>query len=197
MKKYLIGVGIGLIAMFLILKSCENDPEVIKVPVKIEVPVPVIEKEFDTIEKPVPIYVDGPTVIDSTFYKEYKELKDQRKKDSLFREAITIKEYRETIEDDTIKIDLYAKVRGDLLKYQLGYETKPYTIPLDTTLKVAIPKKAEFYGGPLINVSPDNDRVDTGAGAQLLLVNKRHTAAYNVGYDFINKQATFGALIKF
>lgn len=140
-----------LIAVLLYMYFFHPNTEEVEVPVEIEVPVPVVEKVFDTIykPKPVPYIVKGDTVekIDSTFYNKYVALQDSIKKDSLFREAIKIQEYKPFFEDDTIRIDVYAKVRGELLENGISYKTKPRTIKLDTTLTVPIPTKAKLYVG--------------------------------------------------
>jgi len=183
------GVVIGLIAMFF-LKSKEIVE--VDVPIRIEVPVPVVEVQFDTIYNVRPIRVPGEKVIDSLYYKEYLELKDQIAKDSLFREAITINEYREKIEDDTIVINLYAKTRGTLEEYQIGYKTKPRTIPLDTTIRIAIPRYAEFYGGADLFLpygdSPQKPSVIPG----ILYIPKKHKSAWKLGVDPINQGVQVG-----
>ena len=130
----------AIIAIILILRGCDKEVKTIKIPVIIEVEVPVIEKQFDTIYKPVPYKIKGDTkiVIDSIYYDKYIAIKDSVTKDSIFKDAITIREYKEKVEDDTITIDIYMKTRGLLLDYQVGYKTKPRKILLDTTILVKI-----------------------------------------------------------
>ena len=150
-----IGAVIGVILMFFMQK-----PTIVKVPyeVKIEVPVPVIEKEFDTIYRPYPVYVKGEVKIDSLYYEKWSILSDSIAKDKAYKEAITINEYNTKFEDDILVINIYSKTRGTLLEVKSDYITKPRTIPLDTTLYIDIPKYNEFYGGfelglPVINMS--------------------------------------------
>lgn len=125
----------------------------VKIPIRIEVPVPVIENDFDTVKDPIPIPPkkdknNKPIIqIDSTYYDKYIKLKDSVERDSMFKKAIEINTYKEKVEDDSITINLTMKVRGKLLEYQAGYKTKPRTILLDTTVTVPIPKYNEFYGG--------------------------------------------------
>lgn len=153
------------VAILLYLYVFNPQVEEVEIPVRFEVPVPVVEKEFDTIKLPPEIIrVPGKTEIDSAYYKQYLALKDSIQKDSLFKEAIKIREYKPTVEDDTIKIDVYAKVRGELLETAIKYKTKPRTVTLDTTLTVPIPRKAKLFGGfslgmpivdkPDLNVTP-------------------------------------------
>lgn len=153
MKKYywknlLIVVGIVFAALYFF----NPKKEIVKVPVTIEVEVPKIVKEFDTIYKPKPIYItkgsDTIKEIDSTYYNKYIALQnDSIKQDSLFKKAIAINTYKEKIEDDTLKIDLTMKLRGKLLNYQVGYEIKPRTVKVDTTLNIPIPTKAKLFVG--------------------------------------------------
>lgn len=147
-NKLNIILGILLI-IFLYLYFFDPKVEEVKVPVTVEIPVPVVEKVFDTIYEPKPIYIPGKTKreIDSIYYEKYKSLKDSIKKDSLFKEAIKIEEYKPFFEDDTLRIDVYAKVRGKLLETGISYKTKPRTIKLDTTIIVPIPTKAKVFGG--------------------------------------------------
>jgi hypothetical protein len=156
-REFLIGVGI----FFAFSYFYNPKTEFLEIPVKLEVPVPVIEKEFDTVYKPYPVYLKGEVVkeIDSLYYKKYQQLLDQESKDSLFKEAIKIKSYKEVVEDDTVAITLNMKVRGDLLNYQLGYKTKPYTIPLDTTLRVEIPATNKFFYGLSTGIPIEDDYI--------------------------------------
>lgn len=151
LKERLNIILVVLIAVLLYMYFFHPKTEEVEIPVKVEVPVPVVEKIFDTIykPKPVPYIVKGDTVerIDSTFYKKYLALQDSIKKDSLFREAIKIQEYKPFFEDDTIRIDVYAKVRGELLEKAISYKTKPRTITLDTTLTVPIPTRSKLFVG--------------------------------------------------
>ena len=143
-----IGILLGVIFMYFIQK-----PTIVEVPVRveIEVPVPIIEKEFDTIYKPqpYPVYTKGNVIkeIDSTYYKQWLSLKDSISKDKAYKDAITIREYNTKFEDDILTLNIYSKTRGTLLEIKPDYKTKPRTIPLDTTLMIPIPKYNEFYGG--------------------------------------------------
>jgi len=180
----------------LLWKSCNQDPEYIEVPIKIEVPIPIIEKEFDTIYLPEPI--KGDIIIDSTYYKEYLKLKDSVARDSSYKEAISIREYRPFVEDDSIRIDIYSKVRGTLLESQVTYKTKPRNISLDTTIKIKVPKKAELYYGAQLTSPTDLLYIkNIGIGPSASFINKKHTKLYSGSYDFINKNASFKIELRF
>ena len=134
------------VAVLIYIYFAHPNVKEVEVPVEVVVEVPVVEKVFDTVYQPKPIYINSEIKkeIDSTYYKKYKELNDSIKKDSLFRRSIEIKTYEEKIEDDTISINLNMKVRGDLLNYQVGYKTKPRDIKLDTVVKIPLAPKAKL-----------------------------------------------------
>lgn len=146
-NRLVIILSIAVVVLLYMYFAHPNIKEV-KVPVTVEVPVPVIEQHFDTIYKPKPIYIlKSVSALDSTYYNKYTELKDSIQKDSLFKDAITIREYKTKFEDDTLTIDVYSKVRGTLLENQASYKTKPRTIKHDTTIYVPVPTRAQLYGG--------------------------------------------------
>lgn len=111
-----------------------KEPEKIEVPIERIVPVPVIQRHFDTI---VP---DPKTVIvrkvDSTIYNEYRKLKDSIQKDSAYRDAITIREYNQVFEDEYATDTVYSKVRGHLLEQSLLHTSKPRTITYRDTITI-------------------------------------------------------------
>jgi hypothetical protein len=145
-KKYWREIGLVIGLIFILMYFFDPKTEEVEVPFKIEVPVPVIEKEFDTIYKPEP-YIVEKKVIDSVYYKKYIALKNQREKDSLFKEVIKINEYNTTFENDTVTVSIYSKTRGKLLEQNAKFKTKPYTLPLDTVLKFKIPTQNKFFYG--------------------------------------------------
>ena len=204
MKNYIItfiaGLIIGAGLMYLL-----NKPEIveIQVPIKVEVPVPVIENESDTIKKPTPTSQkskkDRITIkeIDSTFYYKWKQAsQDSILRDSLVRSAIEIKTYNEKFEDDTLSINLYAKTRGDLLEYQLGYKTKPRTITLDTVLNIPVPKYTEFYVGGVAFLPKYTEQMKPSLKPTIILVNKKHTKTFLLAGDPINKGIEAGLLLR-
>jgi hypothetical protein len=158
-KTNLIFIGFGIVIGIFLMYFMQK-PTIKKVPfrVKIEVPVPVIKKEFDTIYKPYPVYVKGEVKIDSLYYKEWLKLTDSISRNKAYKNVITINEYNTKFEDDILTMNIYSKTRGTLLEIKPNYKTKPRIIPLDTTLNIPIPKYNEFYGGfevglPVMNMS--------------------------------------------
>lgn len=131
-KNYLI---LGLAIALGIMIYLNTRPEVIPEPVTITIPGSQGTSGLviiDTVKviKEVPIYIEGEghVVVDSLYKKEYEQaIKDNNalKAKNLFLESIQIKEYNEiAIDNDTIKIDLYAKTRGSLLAYKIDYDIK-------------------------------------------------------------------------
>lgn len=151
-KNNLITLSIGLLLGVLLMYFIQK-PTIKKVPVRveIEVPVPVVENDFDSIPNPEPIikYIKGDIIkeIDSIYYEKWLSLKDSIAKDKAFKDAITIREYNTKFEDDILTLNIYSKTRGTLLEIKPDYKTKPRTIALDTTLMIPIPKYNQFYGG--------------------------------------------------
>jgi hypothetical protein len=145
-KNELIALAIGLIIGIIVMYSLRK-PEIVevKVPFKVEVEVPVIEKEYDTIYTPVPEYT---VLVDSSLVEEYKKANDSLK-EALYNSAVTVREYEEVFEDSTITITVGANVTGKLNSLVAKYKTKPRVIVLDTTLSVEVPnyrRGITFYG---------------------------------------------------
>jgi len=189
---FLVGGVIGLVITLFLMK-----PEVVEVevPVEIEVPVPVIEKVFETVREPYP--VKGDTVIDSTYYNRYNALKDSVARDSMYKDAITIRTYNEKVEDGSITIGLDMTVRGSLIDYTVDYKTKPRTIKLDTVITVPIPMKPSIYGGGYIYLPPVDSPLKSSVIPTIMYKNRKNTIIYSAGYDVVNKAYLGGAFIRF
>lgn len=147
-----------LLLLFFVVKNCQPEEPEEKIIIEYkEVEVPKIIDSIPKLVKPKTI-VKTVTEIDSTYYNKYKELQDQVKKDSLFKETIKINEYKETFEDENVKIDVYTKTRGEVLAQSIpDYTVKPRTesIPHTTIIK-AEPKKVHVYGGLELGLPPKN-----------------------------------------
>ena len=176
------------------IRKCEKD--IIEVPVEVIVKVPEKIIEHDTVYIPKP---SKPiTKIDSIYYDKWKEVKgDFNKMDSLYKEAIAIKEYNEVIDGTYVESKLYAKTRGDLLEYQLTNKIKERTIKVDTIIPVEVPRQAKFFVG-LNAVAPTNkSNSELGGGPKLIYMNKKNNTLFDGSYDFVNKNINFGIAIKF
>lgn len=201
MKDFTIGVIIGIIIgaglMFLLMKKEITE---VKVPVALKIKTPIIKKEFDTIYLPGEIIrLPGERIIDSTYYDQWKKLTDSLEREKMFKDAITIREYNTTFDDDTLKIDVYSKTRGTLLEQAVNYTVKPFEVTLDTTLNVPVPKKPMFFIGATMTTVPtlevDQNQV-LGFGPQAIFIDKKHKFAYYANYDLVNKGWSVGAAIK-
>jgi len=132
------------IIIILFLVNCQGEKDIIKVPVRIEVPIPGIEGRTDTIYVPKPILVEVPKETD-THLEAYLATKDSLERLRLYLDAITVREYRNEFEDDTIRINTWSRVRGELLAQSNEYFIKPRTIVFDTVIDVQIPRYNQFY----------------------------------------------------
>ena len=142
MKNYIIGIlSIAVIILgLLFFLERKKKSEVVEVPVKIEVPVPVYVGDT-IIQKSKPVVIKQ---IDTFFYNKYQELKDSVKKDSIVKDALTIREYKEQLDDENVTINVTSNVTGRLNTQKIEYKTKEKTVMIDTTLQVQTPYKNNF-----------------------------------------------------
>lgn len=194
-KERLILYSSIILLLVLLVVQCSKEPDTIEIPIIIEVPIPVVEVEFDTIKDPYPIYIPGTVKIDSTYYNKYISLRDSISRDSLFKEAIAIREYREVFEDDTIKIDVYSNVQGFLKKQQVSYKTKPRSITVDTTITVKTKYQTKFGAGIEVGI-PTNNATGNSivVKPKILLDTKRFI--YDLSWD-TDKRVWAGISFKF
>lgn len=138
---FVVAVLIGMAIMFFIRKPQIKE---VKVPFKVEVKVPVIEKVFDTVYPKAKVVKE----VDTSLVEQYKKANDSLKK-ALFESAVTVREYKEVFEDSTITITVGANVTGILNSLTAEYKTKPRVVVLDTTLTVDVPdysRSISVYG---------------------------------------------------
>lgn len=143
-QTFLIGLVLGAVITFFIKKQIIKE---VKVPFKVEVEVPVVKKEFDTIYLPVPEYTLI-TLVDTTLVGEYKRANDSLKA-KLFESAVTIRDYKQVFDDDIQTITVDMNVTGTLNSVFAKYITKPRIVVLDTVLKVDVPdysRSISVYG---------------------------------------------------
>jgi hypothetical protein len=131
-KNYIIlGLAIALGVMIYL----NTRPEVIPDPITITIPGSSGTSgvvQIDTVEviKEIKVYLPGKKeiVVDNSYKDAYEaaiEDNDELAAKNLFLESIRVKEYNEVaIDNDTIKVDLYAKTRGSLLAYRIDYNIK-------------------------------------------------------------------------
>lgn len=168
LTKYLVIFLLGM-GLMLFLKQCNT--EIIKVPITIEVEVPVIEKVHDTIDNPVPVPY-AVKEIDTILVAKYKKSNDSLRVE-LFKRAVEINTYKEVFDDSIQTITVYAKTVGILNSLSVSYKTKPRVIRFDTILKIKVPKNDRSLS-PYIEVG-----APTKLGGIVIL---------KVGADFKNKK---------
>ena len=122
------------VMIYLNTRPEEVDPVTITIPAIVGTSGLQVPDEQDTapIVFETPVYVrDTKIVVDSTYKEAYEKAvkeKDSVEARNLFLEAIEIKEYNEVaVDNDSIKVDLYAKTRGSLLAYRVDYNIKEKT----------------------------------------------------------------------
>lgn len=128
MRKYItlerILIVISLIVIVLLVKCSRGHDEVI---IKT---IPEYVKTTDTIVfnniKEKKIYLKGKTIyVDSLRYIQYTKETDTIKKDSMYTDAIAIREYDTILEDnDRIKLELHSKTSGTLISASAKYTIK-------------------------------------------------------------------------
>lgn len=172
--------------MIMLAHECGTPPEIKEVPVTVYVKVPIIQREFDTIENPYPVKV---VVTDSFYYKEYLILKDSLQRDSLARDALAVREYNNSFEDTVQTIDVFSRVRGHLLDVQASYVTKPFTVRHDTVIPVKIPRK-HFALGLSSSIPATPESSNLSVWPEMEIMGKK--ANTTIGYDFFNKDVKIG-----
>lgn len=138
---FVVAVLIGMAIMFFIRKPQIKE---VKVPFKVEVKVPVIERVFDTVYPKAKVVKE----VDTSLVEQYKKANDSLKK-ALFESSVTVREYKEVFEDSTITITVGANVTGTLNSLIAEYKTKPRVVVIDTTLTVDVPyysRSISVYG---------------------------------------------------
>jgi len=131
-----------IILTIVVLGRCTKPKEVtVEVTVEVIVEVPVVEHVFDTITKFVPI---KETVIDSVYYEQYLTLKDSLSQVDFIKDALTVREYKETFDDSIQTIEVFTEVTGKMNKQSLSYKTKPREVKLDTVIPMKVKTPRDF-----------------------------------------------------
>jgi hypothetical protein len=179
----LIGFLLGLILMFSV-KQCST--EIVRVPIEIEVEVPVVEVQYDTIytPKPIPYAVRE---VDTSLVEQYRKANDSLR-EALFNKAVTINNYKEVFDDEYQTITVDAETTGTLNFMTLGYKTKPRTIVVDTIVPITIPKDLGLTLYTELGAPTDfsiNDKMIFKVGADILT---KKNWVFGASYD-TNKTA--------
>jgi len=114
--------------IFLYVGTPTPKPEIIIKDRIIEVPGK--DGKLDTVWLPKPYAVMNP------LNKKLITKKDTIEVLNAFTELNKEREYNEVYEDSSVKIDIYTKVQGKLLKQAPKYTVKPYTIHIKDTIEI-------------------------------------------------------------
>lgn len=150
--KNIILVAVIVLAGYLIYDKLTAKPQIIEVPVRVEVPVPAVEGsiEKDTIGIPVRVEVENP--INKKLLQDYIQTKDSLEQLKLYQEAITTRVYSEVFEDTIQRITVESTVQGKLLDQDLNYFIKPRTVRFDTIIKIPVPTRVKLFVGAEIGM---------------------------------------------
>lgn len=148
MNKVGLVVLVIIIIVLGVLLFKKKEPDVIRVPVVIEVPVPGKEGKSDTIYLPSPVKQNP---INKELLKQFEESQEKLK---LYEEAITERVYEEIFEDSTQTITVTSKTQGKLLEQHLEYKIKPTTVKVDTIIDIPVEniKRLKVYAGAQIGL---------------------------------------------
>src|SRR5690606_7679366 len=109
LKKILPYVACLVLGM-LLLNECNREPK--KETIIRSVMVPEVITHYDTIKIGSPVYIHK---VDTVYIDRFLR-SDSTEKLSLYKDAVTIREYNQVFEDSLSKIVVYSKTRGNLLK---------------------------------------------------------------------------------
>lgn len=163
-KNYAI---LGLIVALAVMIYVNTRQEKISDPIKITIPessgssgIVNVDNNNDSIPDPevikVPVYIKGDTkiIVDQEYKNKYDKAikeKDSIESRNLYLESIQIKEYNEiAIDNDTVKVDFYAKTRGSLLAYRVNYDIKEKEFAYTPEVMHIRPKMTVLTGLELI-----------------------------------------------
>jgi len=195
--KLKVSILINIVLLGTVFFLFKNPKIKISDPIIVEriITIPGIEGKFDTIKLPQPIkYINNPDI--DKIVEDYNKLKDSIAKVEFFKDIITINEYNEVYEDSLVKIGVYTKVQGKLLKQAPNYFIKPYTHKYKDTIIVApyIPRN-KLYGQVEVGLPITQQIITPVIKAGILLQNKRDNI-WSLSYD-TNKTFWVGSTIKF
>ena len=107
---------VALIAIILILGTCSSPKEKIVTVVQPEYTKVTDTVFIEKIKLKTIVVKNGTVVVNEDKYNDYIREKDTVKKKEQFVEAITIRDYNtKVIDNDTVSVEVYSKVQGDLI----------------------------------------------------------------------------------
>lgn len=159
-RKDLVFIIIILLLLFIIgfMSWSSDKAQMEKVPASIDVKIPAVKGDSDTVYMPVPV------VRDTTIYKEnpynkalaskFADSQDSIEKLQMYIRAISENDYKVTFKDSTQAVTVSTKVQGKLLEQAINYDIFERTVRVDTVFDVEVEHKRKLYalvelGAPL------------------------------------------------
>ena len=185
-KLFLLSIIAILLVYVFTLRSCGNGKTEI-----VEVSIPAIIKSFDK-KVPTPIKYDaiqpkeiivaGDTVqvenpVNIELAEKYMKAKDSIERLKLHMSAIEINRYKETFEDENVKIDIEAETTGKLNWMKPTYVRKE--IKAEVPVKVKEPVFSMYIGGGI----SDNVKLDAFAAEVEVGFQNKKGDIISAGYD--------------
>lgn len=175
---YLICIVLGL----LLARECNRDKtDTNVITITRTIPIPPISGWFEPKTDLKPVLVRE---VDSTYKEYYLTAKDSLERLQMYLDAITIREYKEQFKDSVQEVNVFTKVRGEMLAQSLDYKIFEQIITHTNTIEIK--KKRHLYLVPQAGYNYTTFEIK--AGASLLYIDKKNRL-YSLGYDtsgFIN-----------
>lgn len=187
LKNVLYVIGIFFVIYLLtLIKQCSEPEETI--PVTVETPIKkggfskptnvipgVSKKDSIVYKKGKTIYTENP--INKQLAEDYLKANDSIKRLKLYLDAIQEKDGTYVYDNEDLKLEIYAKTRGELLEMKPKYTIKPTKVKVDVPVKQTV---FAMYGGlEIINNQTLNN---LGVKAELGIQNKKGTI-FTIGVD--------------
>jgi hypothetical protein len=200
LKNVLYVVGIFfVIFLFTLVKQCTEPKETIPVTIEIPAKSGSFEKPTEVIpgvsKKDSIIYKNGKTIytenpINKQLAEDYLKATDSIKRFKLYLDAIEEKDGTYVYDNKDLKLEIYAKTRGELLEIKPKYTIKPLEVKVEVPVKQTV---LAMYGG--IEVGNNASLTNLTVKADLGLQNKKGTI-FTIGAD-TRDNFYVGAKIKF
>jgi hypothetical protein len=195
---YVIG-AFFIIYLFTLVQQCseekETTPVTIETPAKsgsFEKPTEVIpgvaKKDSIVYKKGKTIYTENP--INKQLADDYLKATDSIKRLKLYLDAIQEKDGTYVYDNKDLRLEIYAKTRGELLEIKPNYTIKPVEVKVDVPVKQTV---FAMYGG--LELGNNSSLSNLSVKADLGIQNKKGTI-FSIGADTRGNYFV-GAKVKF
>lgn len=176
----IIGGVLAVLAIGFFLGRSTVKRDVKEIPIRVEVPVPVVESDTIWRDSLVPVKVETPNPVNTKLVSQYDSLKTEIEKRDLYLETIKKRTYKETFEDSIQTIEVTAVTTGFLDSLGLNYKTKPRHILLDTVVKVKMKEPMMLIPYVSTDLPGPNGTVNPSVGLDYV---SRKGFTVGLGYD--------------